>query len=494
MIQFNNRTTLRRIVMGVLLLGFSLGILSQILLASQMRLSGDDYCYNAVLAGDGFWGMQKRSYLEIATYNGNRYALNFLSGLAGLFPVGGTPFLLITSLLLWLVGLTGLVFQLSRYLNLGLRHLEGFLIAEGFICLALWSAPNLDQSFFWRSGMLPYFMPLVGGTWLIYFVLRAGSIEKPRWYVFGLLFLMAVAVGGFSETGAMLQLGFWGLCLIWVLLARISDRKIPGRWIRIVAAPLIGSLVAFALLYFSPSTALRWEEIPERLSFGAFLSLFFTNLKVYFWQAVMRRSVYLIIPILFGFGFNILFLPAVPATPNWKKMLLWLLGLGVVTAVLVGCVFLPATYVFADYPPDRALILSQMVLIIAELGSGLWLGETMKGLGGHAATHRKKKVTQVFSLGITLLLLTSVMLAPFNLVQHAISEWPLVHRWTQLWDSRHQTLVDAGLNNKETIHVMELDHVIADIADLSPDPDYWYNNCAEMYYGIDTIYADLPGW
>jgi hypothetical protein len=41
---------------------------------------------------------------------------------------------------------------------------------------------------------------------------------------------------------------------------------------------------------------------------------------------------------------------------------------------------------------------------------------------------------------------------------------------------------------------IRVDHIISDVRKLSLDPDNWYNNCAEMYYGIKAIYADLPGW
>jgi hypothetical protein len=41
---------------------------------------------------------------------------------------------------------------------------------------------------------------------------------------------------------------------------------------------------------------------------------------------------------------------------------------------------------------------------------------------------------------------------------------------------------------------MLMDNIIPDVAELQPDPDYWYNNCAEWYYDLDRLSANLPGW
>jgi len=88
----------------------------------------------------------------------------------------------------------------------------------------------------------------------------------------------------------------------------------------------------------------------------------------------------------------------------------------------------------------------------------------------------------------------SVFYAPVSLIQTGVNRWPLFSKWARFWDVRHQVLLDAGEQNVRVVHVDELDSLIKDIAELSPNPDYWYNNCAEMYYGVNAIYADQPGW
>ena len=87
-----------------------------------------------------------------------------------------------------------------------------------------------------------------------------------------------------------------------------------------------------------------------------------------------------------------------------------------------------------------------------------------------------------------------ILVAPAMLMQSTLDDLPVVTRWSRLWDNRHQQLLAANAVNDVEIHVIELDHMIDGVGELSPDPGYWYNNCAEMYYGINAIIADQPGW
>jgi len=45
-----------------------------------------------------------------------------------------------------------------------------------------------------------------------------------------------------------------------------------------------------------------------------------------------------------------------------------------------------------------------------------------------------------------------------------------------------------------SVDVILMDKIIPDVAELQPDPDYWYNNCAEWYYDLRRLSASLPGW
>ena len=44
------------------------------------------------------------------------------------------------------------------------------------------------------------------------------------------------------------------------------------------------------------------------------------------------------------------------------------------------------------------------------------------------------------------------------------------------------------------IEVVLIDHIIPDVAELAPDPNFYYNNGAEWYYDIRSLAANQPGW
>ncbi len=486
------------IVLGLLI--FSGALIFLILLGSHMRLSGDDYCYNAVLAQQGFFGMQPHSYFEVSTYNGNRFSLTLFSGFFGLFPKSGSLLLITFSLLAWLGGILVLLHLASRRFGFDIPWLERLLIAEGFTGFVLWGAPSITQSFFWRSGMLPYFLPMVGGTWVLALVCYIRQKQKQRWLLSLMVLLGSVLVGGFSETGAAFWGGFWGLWLLFLLVRKwlggssaITKLGLP------VTAAILGTGIAVILMAISPSTALRLTSRPEPLDLTSLISLLALNTRVYLWINLMRRTWMMLLPFLFGLGMGLWLIQSLRQTnlnkkgsyPGWKIFgLLCLVGAGAL--FLMACVMLPVTFIQSDYPPDRALIISQAVLVSAGIASGvlvillidrfIQLADLQPGLW--------RKVVWVTCV----LLLASSLVAPLQLISKGIENLPLMTRWSRLWDERHARLVAAGQNNIETIHVMALDHVIEDVGELSPDQDYWYNNCAEMVYGVDEIIADQPGW
>ena len=164
----------------------------------------------------------------------------------------------------------------------------------------------------------------------------------------------------------------------------------------------------------------------------------------------------------------------------------------VVAIFLVACVMLPATYVQVSYPPERALILAQSVVTLACITGGIF---TILWLNSFVDLISERPVWfQHLLRGISLTLVLSVIVSPILLVNQHAGKLAFYTRWSQMWGLRHQELAQAGRMNVDEIHVIELDHVVSDVGELSADSDYWYNNCAEMYYGIDVIYADLPGW
>lgn len=487
------------ILLWVLLILFSSSLFSMFILASHMRLSGDDYCYNAVLEKEGFWGMQIKSYFEINMYHGNRYSLTFLSGFFGMFPVWGTSILIISSLIAWIGGIFLFLVWFSKKLNLSRRLIEALVLSEGFVCFVLWSTPLIEQSILWRSGMIPYFMPLVCGIWLLLLIVWSAETKKYSLLKLMSIFFLALFIGGFSETGAALQGGYLGCLLILsIFKSKIFEINLKKYSLPTVVANL-GTGVAIALLYYSPVTAIRSSELPDPLGFGELVSKLFWHLKIFFWESLMQRPFTIIMPLLFGCGSALLFWGD-HHFYNYRRLfkkfradvLFMSFVLGLTLLFLSGCILLPTTYIYGDYPPERALILLQAVLVAICIIEGGLIASFVISLQKEKdqASDNWRFILHV--LGGTMLIF--VILIPILLLNSNIGKLEFYSKWSKLWEIRHESLVMASRKNVDEVHVVQLDKIISGVGELSADPDYWYNNCAEMYYGIDAIYADQPGW
>lgn len=487
-----------RFLVWVLFLSSSAGILYVGLLATKMRLSGDDYCLDAVLLREGLWGMVIRSYLEVSMYNGNRYSQIFFSGLAGLSPIWGNGLLVVIALIIWLVGLTYLVRWISQRLCLSLKLPEVLLIGLSYACFVLWSTQRLDQSVIWRSAMTAYFMPMVALTWLLIFIIWTAESKGLKMWQYAAILLTAILAAGFSETGAAFQAGSLGLVMI-LMLFHVKRKNGVNALLLPVIIALIGVFIGVALMYFSPVTELRRSSLPGPTTLNELLTLLVLNIRVYFWHSIMRRTLYLIIPFIFGFGLGLIHFVITPQVSNqalanftWKHWVLFMVLVSMSSIFLVACVMLPATYVQGSYPPERALILAQSVLTMAGMLGGVLMVLCFNSIFN--LTKVRALWFQNMVSGVSLVLILCVVVSPTMLITQNADKLPFYTRWSQLWELRHEELLAAGRMNQDEIHVIELDHIVSDVGELSPDPDYWYNNCAEMYYSIKSIYADLPGW
>lgn len=465
-----------------------------------MRLSGDDYCYNAVLAQEGFWRMQRASYFEVSIYNGNRYSASLLAGFFGLFPIRGSFMAVTASVLSWLGAIAFLVRWITERIEIKVSWVESLLAAEAFANLVLWGAPSLSQSLFWRSGLLSYLSSLVNGTWVLVYVLLVGKRQKHRWLHATLIFAAAIFVGGFSETAAAFWGGFWALFVTTALMAKwLGKGDGFDRLLLLASAALLGTIIAGVLMAISPSTALRLAGSPEPLDLAKLFPHLAWNVRVYLWTNLMRRTAMMLVPILLGIGLGLGFAlsrrdsayKGIHTANIWK----YFGGLALVGAsslLLITAVMLPVTFIQSDYPPDRARILSQAALTGGGLSGGTLVGILLHRL--FQKMQRNSALWQKLIRGLSILLILTSLLAPVQIIRNGVETWPLYSRWSRLWDMRHARLTAAGQQGVETIHVMVLDHVIEDVGELAEDSGYWYNNCAEMYYGIDEIIADQPGW
>ena len=234
---------------------------------SNMRYTGDDYCYAGLFRQRGFWETIRSTYLGPSPFNGNRYSLTLFSGLAGM--VGPAASAALPAMAIW-TGVAGLTFgsgAAARAFSFRFSRLERLLAAEGIVFYTLAMSPELAQSLYWRSAMLPYFLPLVLLTIIGGIILDQARQRRPPRLWLGATFALALLAGGFSETAAALQFTALALAFIFILSARRRGGRHFPWGSRILALALAGTVLALVLLAASPANeyVLAASETTTRL-------------------------------------------------------------------------------------------------------------------------------------------------------------------------------------------------------------------------------------
>lgn len=467
-------------------LAFAIALSAYVVTGSFMRMSGDDYCYGGEFRTLGFWGGQWHSYFSTLTYAGNRYSLTFFSAVAELFGPMANAVLPGLMVVLWLVG-----FFLALRSATRLTRWESLLAAEALIFFTLWEAPEITQVLYWRSGMLPYLAPMVVDTWLAASIMAQARRGRASWLGGVGCFFLAIVAGGFSETAAALQASLLGLaCLAaWIGLSRQATWGRPA--LLAGAAALAGACVALAILLLCPTNLVRRgisAPLPELTSVvGMSLANAWSFVRFSIQGLILPVGINGLVFLLLGYqaktgaqpvGFFRAFQRAVIAGTA--------IGLGVF--VLVVSAVAPTAYVNSTYPEPRALFPSQYALVVGISGMG-WVAGRFLATGFRPG----KRLSVVLAWGALLVLVTCFVYPPYA-GGKIVADLPRYRRWTTYWDARDQQIRAAQARGQQEIEVVQIDHIIPRVGELSPDPGFWYNNCAAQYYGLKAIRANQPGW
>jgi hypothetical protein len=183
-----------------------------------IRTNGDDYCYGAIVKEYGFLKAQSVSYNEISFYNGNRYSLNFLMGIATELPPQILGIFPVLSMSAWGLSIIFVLYQLKRIFRIRSGLPEIFVLSEALLFFTLYRTPNLTQVLFWLAGLAPYLVPLIFNTFLLGILLYLAQRDDISWGWFPLVFLLSFIGAGFSETTAVME--FLWLCLFLICSLR----------------------------------------------------------------------------------------------------------------------------------------------------------------------------------------------------------------------------------------------------------------------------------
>ena len=470
-------------------LALSVPLAGYLITGANMRFTGDDYCYGAVAAENGFWKAQWVSYWSKMPYHGNRFSLTFFSDLSGLFgPLSnavlpGLIIVLLTSVILFTL------YQIKTLANLPLRKPECLLISLLLVFFTLYQAPSLAQSLYWRSGTLPYTAPIIINTLVLGLILKHFRKKKAGKWSGVLVAALAFIGGGFSETATAVQIVFLVLLIAGFWAAGKKGIGGASVGIRLVLSALIASGVALLLLAVSPSIdeRLRGANHP---GFLQFILITLRSAASFAFESLVSQPIPNAVNFLVFVALSYIvssrstrssYLPV-------KHYLKLVAGIALIGLVLILCVTAPSAFAQSAFPEFRALIIARIITVtmisLAGFTTGYWLEQWMRS---------KPKLTRTAYLGMTLLV-GVLLVYPLYASRNIYSGLPEYAKWSTFWDQRNLAIQQDKQAGIMDLNVVQIDHIIPDVGDLSPDPGHWYNICASQYYGVQTITADQPGW
>jgi hypothetical protein len=451
--------------MTILLIGYGIA-------GFHSRYLADDYCYDAQFIKKGFLEGQIDSYFSPMPYSSNRYSLTLFSGI--MWVIGGVetmPFFPLFCILVWGSSIFYLLLKIGQYFNISVPKLLYVLVTLTILLFTILLAPNRYQILFWRSGMLPYLIPLIFYTYILgrfFYYLKIDRLGSLGAIELGFL---AFISAGFSETVFAVQMG---ICLILIFITVIS-KKISGR--NAALAIFVGLCLGALLLILNPTNSLRQNPFPDPPSITFVILYSILYAKDFFFYTVRGAWIPFIIIITLGFIIGWQFLKSIEIT---RKNLLKLILLSLSSLfLLLVCLMAPTLWAMSAYPEQRGLLSGVYIIVICLFEIGLLLGVFGSQVSNGRITPLVETMVSVFA--ILFFALYFVRMVPSQLSM--IGQY---QERARLWDTRNSEII-SRIDMGELNLLVPGINSIAQIIELQKDPGFWVNNCAAVYYQIDSI-------
>jgi hypothetical protein len=457
-------------------------------LGAFTRPLGDDYCISARLIG---YDPLTASLIKY-WYTSNRFSNEIVAWITDLFGARGVALLAAASLLLWLAGLTWLLYEAARLFKIRWDVWTGLLLAEIVALISFYTAPNLFQSVQWRPGLMTYFLPLVIYSFLFAGILRGVRVGAGRvatkWRTPALasgasvktsitiviLFFGAFFAGGLSETAGALHISILGLALVVnVLWNKTQTRRAA---LVLLTAALAGALLAMIGMFITPANAIRLEGTETPSLLDAILRSF-TYAALFFSESARLLKIPLGFTFVSGAALAYLYAKSNDlALP--RRFWLGLLLLPLLAYLLTAAAFAPSAY-GQSFPVDRVRFPAHVLLAASLLTEG--------GLLGLLAARLPRSVPR-WTTALVSLALVVLALYPLWTIRNNYRMIPQYQRHAAQWDQRDASIREQAASGEMNIVTWELPGV-ANVNDLGPRPGHWINYCAAIVYGVDTISA-----
>ena len=480
------KNPLNQVFLAIMMLG-DLAVAYALLLYAYggffSRYMADDYCQSAGLAAS-----RNVFSAVMAAYHSwlNSYSILFVVKLIDLG--GGLAFKLIAAvtLAIWLACLAWLFVEIGKILQLPTDMRMCFWVAELTIFLSLYQAPALYQILYWRTGLIPYTLPLVffvGNTAVLLHYARQ-PFKKSAAVLTGILFIGAIFfTGGLGETTGALQVGLLLLAVIIALFFRLHQYR-RDIWMIVLIALLI-AVLSMTIIALSPGTETRLNTIMTRqpLYNPIELSVQVLSYAYFFFREALRTAplpnlVSIFIPAGILYVQNVQFPNSGQDFPFRRSALLVLVIL-LCVFIAVGFSFAPSAFV-RTFPAARARFAAHFVLTLGLIMVGSVMGLYAAGMKSQRRTGIAR-VAVVFILGC-------MIFYPLNASSKIYSSQLEFRFYARAWDLRNELIRRSASDGVKNLTVAQLD-TVGGVGEYKGDARHWINKCAAQFYGLDSIVA-----
>lgn len=446
-------------------------------LGTFARHMADDYCAVKFTQSNFFSALWK-NYLNIS----DRYSNFTLIALSEFISPRSVMVLPALMLLLWVIGITWMIWEAAKMAKLGWPRPVAFALACMLIFFTLLQAPNLYQTLYWRSSMATHFAPLVFIPYFILYVLRRISSQmkspSPFWYYL-LDVVLAFLLGGFSEPTVVFLIVLFGsaFLLTWGL------NKSPQRnlVLSILGSSLAGLIAALLAMALAPANSLRLGTPPPPLP------ILISRSFLYAYQFSTNSLRTLLLPaFLIGFisfflfyGLYIFWMSALNKQ-QIKNTAILLVIVPVFSYLLIVASFSPSVY-GQGFPIERARFIGQLIIDTGLMAFGALLGVLLAQWKTQAADNIYFKIAF-----IVMLVIFSVY--PLRAVSNLSKTFQEYKARAEMWDLRNAYTIRHAAQGERDITVPGFSGVFG-IKELDVNENHWVNMCAAGFYGVDSIRA-----
>jgi Family of unknown function (DUF6056) len=447
-------------------------------LGTFTRYLADDYCQSVFLIKSNTFQATIRSYIVWS----DRYSNLFLIQLIEWGGKWGMQLMAATTLIVWVVGLTWLVSEIGKSIQLQWNPGNNSWMAGLVIFLSLMEAPNLYQVLYWRAGLITYLAPLVIFAYIAAFFLWQVRTVFQKFRLFGtglVCFVLIFFAGGSSETTTALQIGILILALLFVFLQKKINHR--SEVLKLLGVSLASALLSLLVMVLAPGNGVRLNTPTSNVILLTKQTVIYT--AQFIWLTLrtlpLPSMISLIIPFLIV---NIHSSQDKETQPQIPSSALWLTAAIIPVVLFITIAFSFAPSAFAQsYPVDRARYPAHFLMTMSLAVEG----GVLAILTGKI--HLPLKLAYIIpGAGLVLCLLALYPVrAAYNLFSVAEPEY---QSWAVAWDVRQGQIFAEKAQGIKDLVVPHLPG-IGYVKELDSSPNYWVNKCAEKFYGIESLKA-----